>query len=250
MTTAVAVSVSAAIDGNVPLSDLPVVKSWADFGHLFAKRMDAHQTERSWLVKAAHQMGLDLDGKPQDVPQDVRDAICEGILLHYIESEPSRKYRRGEDRKLTLVTDGTTYDVELTARTACVPASAIKTMKKSDPALHAEYTAMRVRLDTRKRVRYFSLFAVNKEAKREAAINAKYSPDGEERDEAAGKAKAAKAAKAEAKPMTLETIAGMCEAMFTGLQAAQKAGKLPKAKVTEVGKAVAALRKATGIAAK
>ena len=229
--------------------EMPIVKSWADFGALFASRIDAHNVERVWLVRAARDMGLDLDADPSSIAKDIRDGICDGIRAHYVATTPSRKYRRGEDRALMLVTDGTTFDIEVSSATAMVPAESLTWMKKSDRALYNELRALKTLIDTRTRVRYASLFEVNKTAKREAARAAAGAASVEEREAAKGAGKAAKG-KAEPKPMTLETIAGMCEAMFTGLEAAQKAGTLPKAKVAEVAAAVATLRKATGIAAK
>lgn len=205
--------------------------------------------ERGWLLKAASSMGLDLDADPNTISADIRDGIVDGIRSHYIATEPSRKYRRREDRTLLLVTDGTTFDTEVTAQTAMVPTESIKWMKKSDRPLYDELRALKVRLDTRSRVRYASLFTINKEVKKAAQQEAAGSGDKDLRDRVKASKKAEKAEKA-AKPMTLETIAGMCEAMFTGLEASVKAKTLTKEKADAVGATVALLLKATGIQTK
>jgi len=234
------------------ISWLKDCQSWQDFGSLAAVRFDSHKAERALFTAYAKANGVDFNGDPANVSDEVRDAICAGIRDQYIATALPIRYKRGDNGALLLMdaSDPRPADVTVKATEACVAHTSYAHLKSKDKPVWEALTAYRKRIDGRTRVMWSSFFDAGREARKAAAIDSLYSADETERMEAE-KVKAEKSAtRAKAKPINIAALAALIDNVIDQIDKAKTAKTIKAPLAQAVADHLIAARAATGIKAK
>jgi len=231
---------------------LSTCKSWQDFGALAASRFESQAGERAYFMAHAKAWGVDFADNPAKVTQEVRNAIVAGFVDHYVSTEPSVRYKRGDNGALLVMEAGDPRpaDVTIAATEACVSHTVYAAKKKTDRPTWDALTAFRKRVDGRARVRYHDLFKMARAQVKVDGIEALYNPDGDVRDVAEKAAAAKSATRGKAEPIKIDALAALIDEVIDLVDEAKKAKTIKAALAQAVADLLIEARLATGVKAK